>query len=669
MSEERKFPLEYILEPCKTPEELDRYLLDVLDVELPWDTVDDLSTSSPLKFVWGVYQHMLTGEGPTRHVLACARNSMKTLTSSIIQYFSLLHFRRNGLQIAATIEQSQQSISYLDHFILKAEVKQFQQSDNTRVKRFVSLPANTFTTKDNVVLRVVAATKKGSNSSRASTICLDECDLVPEEIISEVSYVADPSLVTMPDGRTEKRNPIYVYLSSRKSNTGPIQALIDECEASTKEGFKKPRLHKWALVDMMEACPSELHKADLPKINAYVNQETLETKFGDENFGIIPDSIKSKYIQYPAYEGCRTCSAWVACLGRSPKQRGTSRALRTADFVGDLMASVKSPAAIIAQALNWKPESTGLVFQQFSVGTHFKAPRDFYEFVTFGKQYNPDNLTEEKINQILDEGSYSEVLRLTPNKDIIYRTMVACGWKISAGIDWGFTDPAICSIQGYHKDRKRLVTLHVEHAFGYANHLWAKYCAENIFDRFPVDFVGPDTADPSAPGYFAPYGIRALDKKPAKIATGVSFIRGMLWDAVSQESRYAILDDGETENSNGFAIEEFKTYAHARDPLGRVITDKFEDTNNHFLDSHRYSTAPYVNESKTSVSTSQQAPAITMDQAIKANDYALVSQAQEQLKTQNVMQDYFAKEHGLVNVFGNNQTDKPKKKSSIKFSI
>jgi hypothetical protein len=95
--------LKYLIEPCQSADELNNYIIDHWNIVLPWDIVDERSTSSSLKFMWGVYKTMLYG-GINRHVLAASRNSSKTLCSSMIQYFSMLHFRRDGVQIAALLD-------------------------------------------------------------------------------------------------------------------------------------------------------------------------------------------------------------------------------------------------------------------------------------------------------------------------------------------------------------------------------------------------------------------------------------------------------------------------------------------------------------------------------------------------------------------------------------
>ena len=71
--------LRLLLEPCSSIEELDNYCRVFFDLDLPFDIVDEESNSSTLMFLWQVYNTFLTGQGPTRHVLAASRNSGKCL--------------------------------------------------------------------------------------------------------------------------------------------------------------------------------------------------------------------------------------------------------------------------------------------------------------------------------------------------------------------------------------------------------------------------------------------------------------------------------------------------------------------------------------------------------------------------------------------------------------
>lgn len=531
-------------------------------------------------------------------------------------------------------------------------------------------------------------------------LTLDEVDLTPREILSEVAFVADPSIQYLtepnengtvedplswylPTGETKKHDTIFVYLSSRKTNDGPIQDLIDESKEPNAQEVHGIKLHKWSSADWMEKCPDEVHKPEKGRFEAYLHTETLEVKWGKKEFeAAVPPAARSQYKDLSVYEGCKTCPAFIACQGRSARQRGSSPMLRTRKFTGDVLKAVKSAAAIIAQALNWKPETTGLVFRTFSHRKHVRDPIDFYEWVTFGDKFNPRNIPEDELLEMEESGDVLKILEITPTKEDIYYAMVREGWIISSGVDWGFRpDPAFCIIVGWHKKTKRLAVLHMESEHDHANHVWANYVAERVYPRFPFEFVGPDLADPASPGYFRKHKIRSLDKKPSRIETGVSFIRGLLWDPVEATSNFCILDDSQGEDKNKLLIDAMSHWTHAKDALGRWNMKKFADDEwTHALDSIRYATAPYVNETNISVNVGQKPVKGSFQeyQDKKTEDSQIFKQKQDMTKA---FEDHLQTAFGVSKPFKKHeelsktpqelQKDEQKKKvrSGIKFKI
>jgi len=674
--------LKYIIEPAQNIEELDLYLNRVLNIELPWDTVDEMSTSSPLKFVWSVYDTLLHGRptDPHRFVTAASRNSTKTLTSSIIQYLSLLHFRRDSVQIAATLNQSGQAIAYIDKFVqAHEELLVYKQKDNVRKKAFINLPPNDYTTRSYATLQVVTATKKGANAPRASLLIYDEVDLTDPAILSEAAMIADPAVRYFPDGSTERRDPVSIYLSSRKSNDGPIQKLIEQAESSDAKR-KRVSLHKWSVADMMEQCKPEVHKPELGPITAYMNPDTLETIWPNKQHQ-LSEEAKLRFKEIKAWKGCEVCPAWLACQGRSVKQQGTSSILRAPSFVGQILDDTGDSNTIIAQLLNWKPETTGIVFKAFNRHTHVKGPRDFYEFVTNGKLYLPNNLTVEEVAEIETDGTHEEIDLITPSKEILYKAMIDNGWNVGAGVDWGYDpDPAVCVVAGYHRKRNACAVLHIEasdpkNGIIYANHSWAEHVSTRIHPRFPFEFVAPDQADPSSTTFFAKYGVKSLDRKqkPKRIVTGVSFIRGMHFNPTTNTSQFAILDDYETENNNIMMIEAMEKWTHARDPLGRYMFDKFaDDKYTHSIDALRYYLHPYTKERAMRISVGSDMEGATirdLSDMARAGNIAAAEKMKEINTLENAMKEHFQNEFGI------NIDPKPKspefnnKNSTIKFSF
>src|SRR5690606_13648750 len=132
----------------------------------------------------------------------------------------MAHFRRDGTHLAANLDQSRSASKYLSKFLEAEEIKPFIFVNNTREIELRGLPANSYTKRDLAVLRIAVATVGGVNSQRGSLNTRDELDLVPPAILSEAAFIADPT-------QDEHRfTAVDINLSSRKTNSGPIQSLL-----------------------------------------------------------------------------------------------------------------------------------------------------------------------------------------------------------------------------------------------------------------------------------------------------------------------------------------------------------------------------------------------------------------------------------------------------------
>jgi intein/homing endonuclease len=554
---------------CKSKQELQQHIKSFLKIDLPNYRVDEDSNSTTMDFVWDVYNGMATGTGPTRFVVAASRNTAKTLSAAIIRFYGMVHFRRDGTHLAANLEQSQSANKYLDKFLRLPDIAEYVSVNNTRTKELSNLPSNSYTSKGTSVLRIAVATLAGVNSQRGSLNTKDEIDLIKKEILAESSFIADPT-------QDEHRYPpIEINLSSRKTATGPVQEVLDEAERGTNPRLK---ISKWSAVDWMQQCPPEIHKPEGGPQKAWINNETLSVTWHKEVYEDMPISEKNLQKELSIYEGCKTCPAFIVCQGRAPKQQGTSKMLRDIDFVSGVIDQVRDADKIIAQSLNWKPESSGMVFKMIRKDRHHLKPIEFYKFIT-GHYYNPDNFPLDQLEAYLKKADPIIMSRLTPSKDEIFRKMAEGGWVITYGVDWGFRPAeATCIVSGYHKRTRRAVVLHVSASQNYPNPDWADYIVKNIWSRWPGDLVCPDMADPASTTYFGKHRIRCLDYKPSRIETGVSQIRSLMWDVSTQESRFAILDDGEG-GQNFRLFNAMQNWTHRKTPVGFDYS-KFEDDNN-----------------------------------------------------------------------------------------
>jgi hypothetical protein len=821
-----KEELELFWEPVKTKEELKEHIKTFLDIEFPDQIIDEESTSTPLDFIWDVYSYMTTNKGYSRHVVAASRNSFKTLTTAVLQFYNLIHCRRDAVQISAELQQSASALAYVEFFLKRPLLEPYGDKDNTKIKKLTNLPIeyNWLTKRKDVVLKVVTATKKGANSSRASCLsgktqilvytdkkqpngfnytsitlhdlylrmqkgekikaltinpktlepvysdiiaiqkrieqerlvieiddqkieatkehlfaykwengkflfkradelkpedtiivknkknfeiktqkiknitpkivsntkiekwvydiqiqetntffanniflvhnCMiyDETDLTPLEVLGEAAYIADVERYTGFD-------PVSVYISSRKSNDGPLQALIDEYENKKPNDLK---LHKWSLVDTMKRCPEEVCDSTKPA-TAFMHMEKLEVIWGEDRFDSLVKEGKEVWKRIEAYEDCAKCPAFIACQGRSKKQTKDYKTLRTHTFVGNLLKNVMStggPSAIVSQMLNLKPETSSVVFSVFNPTKNVLKNIEFYKWVA-GHYYNPLKLLPEDLQKIIDSKDEIQMQTITPSKQDIYNYMTKNGWIFHCGVDWGLYDPAVALLVGYHKASRRAAILHIEASSGYPNEDWAKYIANNIYNIMPFDMACPDMADPSSPTYFARLKIPSLNTKPSKIETGVNQIKSLIFNPFTQKSHLMILDDGEF-GQNKMLIEALSKWTYQKNATGYNYS-KFEDNEyTHTIDALRYALAPFIEDNTTKFSSHQGPSEANLSEKAATGDKEALEMIRKKEEFMSQFNAYMMQEHGFkepIKPPSEVINNKPKKSGSVKFKI
>jgi hypothetical protein len=663
---------------CYSKAELDLYIRAVLGIDLPSETLDQNSNSNALDFVWAVYKCMMTGQGPHRFVVAAARNTAKTLTSAIVRFFGMVHFRRDGVHLAANLDQSQSANKYLNKFFQIPEIAQYVTANNTRLKELSGMPANEYTTrKHNAVLRIAVSTLAGVNSQRGSLNTKDELDLLDREILAESAFIGDPTQDEY------SFNPIEIQLSSRKTASGPIQDLIDEAETGKSANLS---LHKWSLVDWMKSCPAEIHKPEAGLSTAWINTETLATIWDDRLYQAMTTAERALQKEISVYAGCKTCPAFVVCQARSPQQKDNSKMLRSREFISTVIDTVKIADKIIAQGLNEKPESTAVVFRMFGRAKNFLQPIDMYKFVT-GRLYNPLQLPDSELQDIYSSDDQVKRISITPTKKEIFDALVSGGYHINYGVDWGFSPAhATCIVTAYHRRFKKCVVFHVAASQRHSNQQWADYIKENIWSIYPGDLICPDMADPASPSYFK--AIPCRDKKPSRIETGVSQLRGLLWSPKEMSTNFAILDDGDM-GQNWMLADSMSRWTHRKTAVGFDF-DKFEDDDNcDFIDPTRYALDPFVEDVRVGISAAQSRQVKDLAHGAAMGDEESLKILQEKQQVANVFKETLQFEHGVQNPFSvpsglqqseplkpqilqkghDNLSESKKKKGSIKFSF
>jgi len=554
-----------IFRPPKTKRKLNIYIETFTGVKFSENKVDPESTFSQLDALWEVYETMLTNKkGPKNFVAVVSRNGCKTLMGSILAFLGLVIFRRNVVIMSATKAQSEAMINYMDqHFRKSKEISKYCKTDNRTSKEVMNLPTNSYTkTVDYAKCVVVAATPKGANSQRASLLLLDELDLVEPKIIAEVAGVLDPT-------RDEHSfEPITVALSSRKAAKGPIQTAINK--SSTQPDLWS--LLKWSVTDLLEPCPYQAeHLKETPK-PALVSSETLAVQY-DKKLEDISEIERENYKPRMYYSNCKTCKngrGYLLCQGLTvnaiPKD---SKARRSLDFLLGVATTVDDIGVLAAQYLNWKPENKGSVFRSFNHIKHTGNIETLYKWAM-------DLRDGLKPPSGLQWNTFANILQKN-------------GFYLLAGIDFGYSpDPAALVILAHHPDNLKTVVLKSVYKNEFSNQDWSNYCISYCKSYgIKIDLFAPDHADGAATSYFSRHGLPVTRKKPPKILTGVSQIRGLLLHPITQTVNFKILQHEDKDYAR--YIQEISTWQHAQNKITNDFDqDRFEKGNDHALDATRY---------------------------------------------------------------------------------
>lgn len=567
----------YLFNICQSKEELRAFLKAFLKADLPDYTVDPMSNSNPMQFVWEVYHTMATNDGPKSHVVAASRNSMKTLTSAVLHFLAMVHFRRNCVHMAAIKQQSRKCIKYLKSFLKIPELRDYFETNSAYEFGLDNLPPTDYTTKQDAEIIVVAATLEGANSQRGNFVLTDELDLVSREILSEVAMVGDPDVNNF--------EPIYVSLSSRKTNSGPIQDKIEQAEKP--ENAQYIRLHKWNILEFTKKCTPDIHGKHGQEV--FINDATLQVVWKEDGKE-VNEKIQTTFRKIVAYENCKTCPIFITCQGRAPNQKSDSKRLRTIAFVGDLIRETNSVPKIKAQLLNLEPETDGLVFPLFHKDTHFRPPSEVWE-----KMFGIPWLAFAKENKKMN---------LVPDKDDFYQMAKIMKWKINIGVDFGYRDPAVATVVLYHPRTKMAVILHTEHTTGKTNSQWGEYVSVNIASKFEPDLICPDMQDAGCATYFTPHGFSVYNKKPKLIETGISQLRSLMWDPTTQGVNFYVIDHDD--DNSKWVYDCLRKHSHPKASNGTFNMDNFEDSDHdHISDAIRYSLEPFRIQIEARIATKQ----------------------------------------------------------------
>lgn len=409
--------------PCRTKEDLHRWVKVFLEIDLPDGNVCEESTSNPMDLLWEMYSKALEGTDPdfTQFLGYSARGAGKTLIASIMELLCLFHLRRECIHFASIESQAKISTDYIEKYLKTNVLKDFIVSKNKRTitvawyenyekTRFFS-PAeyNQLGSSSKSVLhekrfsvKIVVATMNAVNGLHGAFLTNDECDLTPKRILDESKGIPNP-------GTERGELPITFYTSTRKFSFGNVQEIIDN---ASETGVI---IRWWNILDVTRACPPERHLPQEPKIPIYYSEKYL-TAISEKEYNNLTSEKQADYLQKEGYSGClKNCKLFAACKGRlATKQQSNSKLLKPIDYVQGIFKT--TPLDIVkAQFLCWKPSMEGMVYPRLDRELHAITPNEIAKILT-GQDYNYTLTKEDLINIMKGTHGY-----------------------FAAGLDWGFT--------------------------------------------------------------------------------------------------------------------------------------------------------------------------------------------------------------------------------------
>jgi len=177
---------------CESKVDLHQWIKVFLGLDLPDCIVDEDSTSSPMDFVWEVYDAAMKGNRPelTRILAYSSRDSFKTVAAAILECLAIVHMRRSSCHLAAVESQASKAQRYVHDYFRRPIFKDYVFSQNVRRMEFVhylnSKVGDHFSESDikamdknpdglerlENYIQIIIATIQGTNSEHVNFMCI-----------------------------------------------------------------------------------------------------------------------------------------------------------------------------------------------------------------------------------------------------------------------------------------------------------------------------------------------------------------------------------------------------------------------------------------------------------------------------------------------------------------
>lgn len=496
-----------LLVPCDSKASLHRWIKTYLGIDLPDHTIDPMSTSNPMDFVWEIYSKGLAQDPNFGRILAyAARETMKSLDVAILELLFVLHMERDCGHMAAIEFQARNVQGYVKKFHRRPFIRDFVTKDNDRTIEFtkfkhirgevspispIEYAKLTDTQKvdykeyTNKIV-IVIATLNATNSLHCPLFVRDETDLANPAAIRESKMVPSQG----PNGEPS----ITIDVSTRKFAFGNVQQELDNAEES---GLF---VRTWNIIDVTQSCPSSRCLFDRPKIPIYTDKVNLRA-IGQADYDLLSEQEKAAYETAEGYQGClRNCRIFPACQGRlATEQKSRSPMLKLITEVQSRFRSLDVDTAK-AQLLCWKPSLEGMIFPRLDRKRHCLTAAQMAEKIT-GDPF-PETFSK------------AELISLMKSRDM----------RFVGGADHGHTHCFSVTIGAVDGSRLFVIDVLSEAELEVAQKV------DRCKERFEALGINPeiwaDTEDPASNKTLRRYfKIKDWQKTPGSVLEGIQIVR------------------------------------------------------------------------------------------------------------------------------------------------
>jgi hypothetical protein len=539
-----------LMTPCQDKEHLQAWIKKFLGFTLPDCRVTKYADSTPLDFVWQVYDAIIQGKSLAIMALA-GRDAAKTVSLSIIDLLSILHDQRHAIHLGMTKKQATRARAYLEKYVHKNPYLKPSLVKENSTEMVLKIGDK------EVGLELLPCTPTAVQGGHAALVSWDE--LASTIAPNIVKGYRDSSGIP---GASEKGKPaVTVKITSRQAS----YSLAEE-EIKKAEQGGNVKVVKWTTIDSMERCSDE--RSGTIQTPIWVNIYK-GIKYTEEEFRNLAEADKEGFeLSTDTMDKCITCPLAIYCQGAAKKQTSTSPLLRKIDDVITKITNAGTHQWALSQIMSLQPSSEGLVYFEYDRAIHIPGWNKMWEVLT------------------------GEAPTFNVSRSIFIERLKKANASFYAGIDWGYSNPSTCVVIAV--DRRDNV--YVVDAIGRTltnDSDWVDIIKRTIHSKYDCQMYCPDSESKSGIDFFrkADLPVVEIDKGPGSVKDGINAVKKFLKiPGTNKDTKIFFAPDlfSLIPDVPGI-LEEMSLYHKETDQTGRILDDKNPvKEHDHYLDALRY---------------------------------------------------------------------------------